>query len=305
MNYKDYYAILGVKKDATDKEIKQAYRRLARKYHPDVNPGNKEAEEKFKEISEANEVLGDKAKREKYDRFGQQWQQYERAGYGAPGGGRGFEGFEGFEGFQYDVQTGAGGFGDLFEMLFGPRGGEARQAPRGRDIEAQIEVSLEDAYRGAVRGFTLSLDRGETRRLEVKIPPGVRDGSRIRLAGEGGTGPGGQRGDLFLTVKMLPHPRFERRGDDLYQDVTVPFTVAALGGEAQVPTVTGRVTMKVPAGAQSGQTFRVGGKGMPRLNKQGSGDLFARLRISVPKTLTARQRELMEEFQRSLDTVKT
>lgn len=289
MDYKDYYAVLGVKKDATEKEIKQAYRKLARKYHPDVNPGNKEAEEKFKEVSEANEVLSDKEKRAKYDRFGEERQRYERAGAPGPGG------YEHFGDFNFDQGYGTGEFGDFFEMLFGPRGA-ARQDMRGADLEAQIEITLEDAYEGATKSISVSPSPRQTRRLEVKIPPGVNEESRIRLAGEGVPGPGGQKGDLYLIMRMKPNHTFERRGDDLYEEVTVPFATAALGGEIQVRTMKGRVTMKIPSGAQSGQTFRLTGLGMPRLNRPGKGDLFVRLKVSVPKRLTDRQRELIQEL---------
>ncbi|HEY3298686.1 MAG TPA: DnaJ C-terminal domain-containing protein, partial [Armatimonadota bacterium] len=248
MDYKDYYATLGVTKDSAEKDIKAAYRKLARKYHPDVNPGNKEAEEKFKEISEAYEVLSDKDKRAKYDNFGQQWKnsQSHAGGYGAPGGVR-YEQYGGDLGFDLGA---AGGFGDFFEMLFGPRGGaETRRQHRGRDIEAQIEVSLEEAFEGASKSFTFSADPSEMpMRLEVKIPAGVTDGSKIRLVGKGGAGPSGMRGNLYLIVKMGPHPSFERKGDDLYRDVAVEFTTAALGGEIEVPTLKGRITMKIPAG---------------------------------------------------------
>ena len=304
MNYKDYYAILGVKKDASEKDIKQAYRKLARQYHPDVNPGNKEAEEKFKEVSEAYEVLSDKEKRAKYDAFGQQWQGYEQGGgFGGPGGFR-------YEDFDQSGFGGGAGFGDFFEMLFGPRGGAGTgmgpedfigRARTGRDIEAQIDVTIEEAYSGATKAFTINTGPGgQPRRLEVKIPAGVREGSRIRLAGEGQQGPRGQKGNLYLIVHMVPNAKFERRGDDLYTDVTVPFTTAILGGEIQVDTVTGKVTMKIPAGTQSGQAFRLAGKGMPRLNKSGQGDLYARVRISVPRNLTSKQRDLVTELADTL-----
>ena len=289
MDYKDYYAVLGVTKGASEKEIKQAYRKLARKYHPDVNPGSKEAEEKFKEISEAYEVLNDKEKRTKYDRFGEEWQRYEHQGAPGPGG------YEHFGGFNFDLGHGTGEFGDFFEMLFGPRGA-ARQDMRGADLEAQIEIMLEEAYEGARKSISVTPSGGHSRRLEVKIPAGVNDGSKIRLAGEGVAGPGGKKGDLFLIVRLKPHHIFERRGDDLFEEMTVPFATAALGGEIQVRTMKGRVTMKIPAGAQSGQTFRLTGQGMPRLNKPGKGDLFVKVRISVPKRLTDRQRELIQEL---------
>ena len=289
MDYKDYYAVLGVNKNATEKEIKQAYRKLARKYHPDVNPGSKEAEEKFKEISEAYEVLSDKEKRAKYDRFGEEWQRYEHQGAPGPGG------YEHFGDFNFDQGYGTGEFGDFFEMLFGPRGA-ARQDIRGADLEATIQITLEEAHEGATKSISVSPSGRQAKRLEMKIPPGVNEGSRIRLAGEGAAGPGGQKGDLYLIVRMKPNHTFERRGDDLYEDMTVPFTTAALGGEIQVRTMKGRVTMKIPSGAQSGQAFRLTGQGMPRLNKPGKGDLFVRLKVSVPKRLTDRQRELIQEL---------
>ena len=301
MAYKDYYAILSVKKDATEKEIQQAYRRLARKYHPDVNPGNGQSEEKFKDISEAYDVLGDQQKRAKYDRFGQQWQHFgQNAGAGGPGGFR----YETYGNSDFGPFGGANGFGDFFETLFGPRGtAESAGAVRGTDVEAQIEVSLDEAFEGTTKTFSVSVVPGKPpKRLAVKIPAGVREGSRIRLAGKGAAGPTGQSGDLYLIVKMRPHPTFERRGHDLHRDVTVPFATAALGGEVQVPTLKGKATMKIPAGTQGGQTFRLAGQGMPHLNKAGRGDLYARVRISVPKKLTSKQRELLQELARSVET---
>lgn len=294
MNYKDYYAILGVQKDAAEKEIKQAYRKLARKWHPDVNPGSKDAEEKFKDISEAYEVLSDKEKRAKYDSFGQQWQAYERGGSGGPGGFR-YETFDGFD------RGGGSPFGDFFEMLFGPRGPEAAQrASRGQDIEAQVQVTLQEAHEGTAKAFSIGGGPGaKMKRLEVKIPAGVREGSRIRLASEGAAGPTGIKGDLYLIVTMAPTPGFERRGDDLHADASVPFTTAILGGEIQVNTLKGKVTMTIPAGTQNGQTFRLAGKGMPRLNKSGRGDLYARVKISVPKHVTAKQRDLVQELAKT------
>lgn len=309
MNYKDYYAVLGVSKEATEKEIKQAYRKLARKYHPDVNPGNKEAEEKFKEISEANEVLSDKEKRAKYDQFGQQgqWADYAQ-GQGPSYGGSG--------GYRYDTtysdmgfDLGGGGFSDFFEMLFGQqRGGTrtsgARMNVKGEDIEAQIEVTLDEAFDGATKTFSINTGRGEApKRFDVKIPAGVNDGSRIRLSGEGSPGPSGIKGDLYLNVKMIVHPQFERKGDDLYIDTPVPFTTAALGGEIHVQTLKSKITMKIPSGTQSGQTFRLGGQGMNKLGNKGRGDLYAKVKITVPKTLTEKQTQLMNELAQTMETV--
>jgi DnaJ-class molecular chaperone len=299
--YKDYYKILGVERSASEKEIKQAYRKLARKYHPDVNPGDKSAEEKFKDISEAYEVLSDKEKRAKYDQFGQYWQATGQTGASQPPPGwetggvpPGFDfGGGGFEG---------GGFGDIFDLLFGGgRGGTAtssRQArgrgwtpARGRDVEYEIEVTLEEAFNGVTKTFNVN-----GRKIEVKIPQGVRDGSRIRLAGQGEPGRGTERGDMYLIVRMKPHPKFERKEDDLYTDVPVMYTTAALGGQVAVPTLSGRVNTKVPAGTSSGQTFRLAGQGMPKLKGPGRGDLYARIKVTTPKTLSARERELLTEL---------
>lgn len=297
--YKDYYKILGIGRSASEKEIKQAYRRLARKYHPDVNPGEKAAEEKFKEISEAYEVLSDKDKRSKYDQFGQYWQQVGQPGQ--RGAGQPPPGWdEGFGGFDFEAEGPEGGFGNLFDLLFGEgRGGAATRdrhqrtwtPTRGRDLEYEIEVTLEEAFSGATKVLTIN-----GRRIEVKIPKGVKDGSRIRLAGQGEPSRGTQRGDLYLIVKTRPHPKYERKDDDLYTDVPVLYTTAALGGEVQVQTLTGRVNMKVPAGTSTGQTFRLSGQGMPHLQGTGKGNLYARVKITVPKTLSQRERELLTEL---------
>lgn len=293
VNYKDYYAVLGVAKDAIEKDIKQAYRRLARKYHPDVNPGDKSSEEKFKEISEAYEVLSDPGKRQKYDQFGDQWK---KVGEAPPGGWETFTWSEpGVGGF--DFETGqSGGLGDFFEMLFGEpfRGAGARQrrAPaRGRDVEYEMEVSLDEAFHGASKSFAL-----DGRRIEVKIPKGVREGSRIKLAGQGQPGPGGQRGDLYLAVKERAHPKFERKGADLYSEVSIPYYIAALGGESPAQTPTGRVSMRIPPGTQSEQMFRLPGQGMPYLNRDERGDLYVKVKITTPKTLSAREKELLSEL---------
>jgi curved DNA-binding protein len=292
VNFKDYYATLGVDKNASEKDIKQAYRRLARKYHPDVNPNDKSSEEKFKEVSEAYEVLSDPEKRKKYDQYGEQWK---RVGDMPPGAQQGYQWEQGPGGFTFDF--GGGGFGDFFEMLFGEpfRGATTRErrgaTPRGHDLEYEIEITLEEAFSGATKVFTL-----DGRRIEVKIPRGVKEGSRIKLAGQGEPGATGQRGDLYLMVKMKPHHSFERKGPDLHCDVKVPYYIAALGGEASVPTMGNKVTMKIPPGTQSGQTFRLPGQGMPRLKDSGYGDLYAKVKITVPKTLTDRERELLTQL---------
>lgn len=313
--FRDYYEVLGVKRNATEKEIKQAFRKLARKYHPDVNPGDPTAAERFKELSEANEVLSDPEKRKAYDTFGAQWKQAQQAGargfdFQQPGGGTFHFDLGGDQdineilrnlfGLGGGFQAGGGGadFSDLFGGGMGgaPFGG--RRAPRGRrgaDVSAEVDVSLEDAYHGATLPVQI-----DGRRVEVKIPPGVDTGARLRLAGMGEHGAGGgPAGDLYLTVRVRPHPVFQREGDNLRTEVAVSFATAALGGTAKVPTLRGTsVEMKVPAGTQGGQTFRLGGLGMPRRSGGGYGDLMARINVQVPRNLTDRERELVQELAR-------
>ncbi len=307
MNYKDYYEILGVGKEATEKEIKQAYRKLARKHHPDVNPGNKEAEEKFKVISEAYEVLGNKEKRAKYDQFGQQWQQADFGNgpfYGNTGGYR-YQTSSGDIGFD----LGGGGFSDFFESLFGYKFGEqnnygAKRNVKGEDIEAQIEVTLEEVFDGATKTFAIAGNHGEPqKRYEVKIPVGVRESAKIRLAGKGSPGINGVNGDLLLRVKILPNPSFERKEDNLYTETPVPFYTALLGGEIQVQTLKNKITIKIPEGTQNGQTFRLSGQGMTKMNNKGRGDLYTKVKITVPKNLNEQQKKLIQDFAKSVDNV--
>ena len=319
MDFKDYYSILGVAKTASEKEIKQAYRKLARKFHPDVNPSDKSAEAKFKEINEAYEVLGDPAKRKKYDELGANWRMYEQAGAGQPGG---------FPGGNWNVNFGGQGggfrtmteeemremfgdsdpFSDFFHTFFGGMGGEETRRTRGsrvrtrqgRDFEQQIELGLEDAYRGTMRRLTISQD-GQQRTVDVRIPPGVGDGSRVRVSGEGEHGSGGaQAGDLYLRIRVAPHPRFERKGKDLYTRVAIPLTTAVLGGEAEVPTLDGKsLRLKVPPTTQNGQVFRFKGHGMPSIRKgEEPGDLYATVDVSLPKNLTPEQRAHFEALKK-------
>ena len=328
MDFKDYYATLGVAKTATEKEIKQAYRKLARKHHPDVNPGDKSAETKFKAINEAYEVLGDPEKRKKYDELGANWRMYEQAGAGAPGGGpqgnwnvnfgggAGSGGGGGFRTMTEDEMREMFGdadpFSDFFHTFFGGMGGGAQEpggrgrsrarAPRqGRDVEQEIELNLEDALQGTTRRFSISHD-GTARTVDVRIPAGVGDGSRVRIAGEGEHGTSGAKsGDLYLRVRLAPHPRFEAKGKDLYAQVSVPLTAAVLGGEAQVETLSGKsLRLKIPAGTQNGQVFRLKGHGMPTVNHPDqTGDLYATVAVQLPKDLTPEQRKHFEELMKS------
>lgn len=313
MDFKDYYSTLGVAKSVSDKEIKQAFRKLARKFHPDVNPGDKASEAKFKEINEANEVLSDPAKRKKYDELGANWRAYEQAGAhpgASPFGGQ-WAGNAGGAGTGYRTMTpeemeamfggGQSPFSDFFTTFFGgedprtntPRGGRgrARQRP-GRDIEHEIELSLEDAFHGTTRRLGLSHDEG-TKTVDVRIPAGVNDGSRVRVAAEGERGVGGgPSGDLFLRVRLLPHHVFERKGRDLYVKAPLRVTTAVLGGEVEVPTLSGKtVRLKIPPLTQNGQVFRLKGFGMPAVGKpDDKGDEYARVEIQMPTEITEAER---------------
>ncbi len=314
MDFKDYYKILGVEPNADEKTIKQTYRKLARQYHPDVNPGNKEAAEKFKEINEAYQVISNPEERKKYDELRAQYQHYQQRGgrpqdfdfnqwRAQPGQGQGpsvhtqYVNAEDLE----DLYGPGGGFSDFFENIFGgagPRRGAQRGPIRGQDIEFEIEIPLADAYHGATR--ILQMD---SRRIEARIPPGVNSGSRIRLQGQGEPSPnGGPVGDLYLFVQVLPDATFEREGDDLYTEVPVDFYTAALGGEVRVPTMDRPVLLKIPPQTQAGRTFRLRGKGMPRLNDPKThGDLLAQIKIVLPEPLNEHElnelRELRKERQ--------
>ena len=323
---KDYYSILGLNRNASEKEIKQSFRRLARKHHPDVNPGDKDAEEKFKQISEAYDVLSDKEKRKKYDQFGDQWQYADQF---AKAGGRGTP----FQGFDFgDLFSGTrtysyseGGLDSLLDELL--RGGRAgthtrrAQPSRGRDIEHPVEVTLEEAFSGTNRILSLQSEeacttchgsgriqnalcsvcqgRGtvsRTKRLEVKIPAGVKTGSRVRIAGKGGEGYGSTKGDLYLVITVKPHPLFERQGDDLYVTVDVPLTAAVLGGEVNVATLKGKLELKIPPETQNGRVFRLAGQGMPHLGKSSRGDLKARVNVLLPTNLSPEEKELFKKL---------
>jgi DnaJ-class molecular chaperone len=351
VEYKDYYKILGVTKGASDKEIKQAYRRLARKYHPDVNPGDKTSEERFKEIGEAYAVLGDPRKRKRYDQFGPSLRDgsfWRQGGAAGPRAGS-TRVYTDVRDFTKDFDTSSfGGFSDFFQALFGQgfgrgRGAAAEGAPganggaqarasaepqRGTDIEQPIEITLEEVASGGNRIFSMQVPElcpnchgsalvnnrlcptchgsgsvNKQRRIEVKIPPGVRNGSRIRIRGEGNPSPsGGPKGDLYLVVTVQPHPTFDRKGNDLHVEVPVPLSKAMLGGEVNVPTLKGtQLSMKVPAETQNGRVFRLAGQGLPALRSEEKGDLYAKVRVILPTNLSSRERDLFQELARQRD----
>ena len=342
LNYKDYYKVLGVPKTAAEKDVKSAYRKLARKWHPDTNPTNqKVAEERFKEISEAYEVLGDAEKRKKYDALGTDWanaaQQAEAQQRYRSQAGTGTSP-DPYAGAQFSNGTaGPGGFSDFFDLFFsgvGRRGGTATAprspyAERGGDLETEIDLTLREAYVGGSKAVTLQIEDNcprcngtgvannaicpqchgtgrqlQTKKFDVSIPRGVRDGQRIRLAGQGSRGlAGGPSGDLFLVVSVKHDPTFERKGDDLYVDVTLEIYDLVLGAEVRVPTMTGDVTVTVPAGTQNNKLLRLTGKGMPKIKGAGNGDEYVRLIGLLPTELSPRERELFEELA-SLRTAK-
>jgi curved DNA-binding protein len=323
MEFKDYYKTLGVAKTATAKEIKQAFRKLARKLHPDVNPGDKTAEARFKEVNEAYEVLGDPEKRKKYDELGANWRMYEQAGAqpgaGPFGGGFNVGGTGGRGGFRTMTQEemeelfgDANPFSDFFTTFFGGgmggggvRSGGARgsggvRQRAGRDIENEIELSLEDAYNGTTQRLALTHD-GHRRTVDVRFPAGVVTGSRVRVSGEGEQGVGGgQAGHLYLRVRLTPHPTFELKDRDLHVRVAVPATTAVLGGEADVQTLSGKpARLRIPPLTQNGQVFRLKGYGMPAVGKPDEkGDLYARVDVQLPTQLSAEEREHYEALRR-------
>lgn len=316
MEYKDYYKVLGVSKSASAEDIKKAFRKLARKYHPDVNPGDRKSEEKFKEINEAYEVLSDADKRRKYDTLGPNWQQQ----FGYPSGATGRS--TNFRGSSMNYNS--GGFSDFFEALFGRPTTSTRKV--GEDIEQRVEVTLQEAYSGGMRTFniqsteTCPVCRGtrlvagkacincnglgaiaRSKRIQVKIPAGVDNGSKIRVAGEGQPGSGGgPRGDLFLVISVKPDMLFERRGDDLYSDIDVDLVTAILGGEVAVTTPDShKLALTIPPETQNGRLFRLANKGMPHLRGEGNGNFFARIKVVLPMGLNDDERGLFQQLARS------
>ena len=303
MEYQDYYKTLGVDKKASGAQIKKAYRKLAREYHPDMNPGDKKAEERFKQINEAYEVLSDAERRRKYDQLGTDYQRYQRTGgdpsgfdwsqwmAGQRGGARVREAYSG----NLDDLFG-GDFSDFFSSIFGGTGAGTRSAQgvRGQDYEQEIEITLEEAFAGTSRALSK-----DGQRIEVKIPAGARTGTKVRLAGQGTSGIGGPAGDLFLVVKVMPHAVFERDGDDLRCELPVDLYTAVLGGEVIVRTLGGDVKLKIPPETQSGRTIRLAGQGMPHLRESNTrGDLWVKVRVTIPQHLSEREQELFQELAR-------
>ena len=323
MDYKDYYSILGVPEDADEKTIKKAYRKLAREYHPDMNPDHPQAEAKFKEINEAHEVLSDQEKRQKYDQLRQNYQRWERMG-GRPGG-QGFDwsqytgGQPGGFRVEYADPGSMGDFSDFFQAIFGGMGTtsggidlddlfgggmsggmrgmggrqRAARSRRGQDLDTDITITLDEAYHGTMRMISKN-----GRRLQVKIPAGAKTGTRVRVSGEGAPAPrGGEPGDLYLNVRVEDDPRFERHGEDLYVDAMMDLYTAVLGGEVDIPTMTGSVTLKIKPGTQPDQLIRVRGKGMPRLKESDAhGDLYVRVKVELPIDLNAKEKALFKEL---------
>lgn len=317
---RDYYTVLGVTKKAEPKDIKSAYRKLTRKYHPDVNPNDKQAAQKFAEVSEAYDVLGDPEKRKLYDQFGANWDKVGNFAGGASNGGGGgrIPDMEDID-FDFGGQGFESIFGNIFGGFAGNRGGGSRvrfedlETAQPRDVEKVIEIGLEEIDSGTKRTLTYqTMDANSvqgavatvptTKKVEITIPAGIDDGKKLRVPGKGAAGVQGRAGDLYVTVKWARHPLFTPVGDHLEVDVPVPYTVAALGGEISVPTLRKTVTMKIPAGTQTGQKLRLAGQGISRMNG-GRTDLMARVKITVPKHLSPEEKQLLEQIAK-LETNK-
>lgn len=312
MEYKDYYHILGVNRNASPEDIRSAYRKLARKHHPDVNPNNKEAEERFKEINEAHEVLSDPENRRKYDRLGADWYRYQQMG-GDPNGFDWSQWFSGAGSGQRGGRVytervdlgdlfGHSGFSDFFESVFGGSmsGSSSMRSARrgalmmdGRDIEQPVEITLEEAYQGTTRLLHTS-----RRRLEVKIPPGVQTGSRVRVSGEGEPGHnGGRSGDLYLVISVKEHPTLRREGNDLHMPLPIDLYTILLGGEVTIPTLRGCVSLKIPAETRADQIFRLREQGMPYLREPSRyGDLYVEVRPVMPRNLSEKEKKLLRQL---------
>lgn len=308
MEFKDYYKILGVDKNATQEEIKRAYRKLAMKYHPDRNPGDKSAEEKFKEITEANEVLSDPEKRKKYDALGANWNQYEHAGQGFDDFFSQFSGTQSGRGQTYtfsgdlgDLFGNLGGFSDFFESFFGSRGRKqsgftshdySKQSVAGIDLEADLNITLEDAFNGGERIINV-----DGKKIKININPGIKDGQRLRLKGLGrARTQNGQRGDLYLNIHILQHPFYEIKDSDLYYNLDIDLYTAVLGGKEYIRTLDGKtISINIPEGTDSGSILRLKNLGMKK--DLGRGDLFVRINVTVPKNLSEEEKQLFRKLQ--------
>lgn len=310
MEYKDYYKTLGVSKKASQDEIKKAYRKLAVKYHPDKNKDDKAAEERFKEVSEAYEVLGSAEKRKKYDELGANWKQYENAAYHRanaagrePGGAYTYE----FQGDPSEFFGGASGFSDFFSSFFGGESGRSRRnfkngfkgfgfdAP-GADLDGEVTISLQEAYNGTER--IIDID-GE--KIKVKIKAGAYDGLKLRVKGKGQKGSAGKAGDLYLNIKVLANNIYDRKGNDLHMEVPLDLFTALLGGKQEIISLSGRLSINIPEGTQNGKQLRLKGKGMPVYNKPGhNGDLYVKLNVLLPEKLTAEQKEIARRLKESV-----
>lgn len=306
MEFKDYYTILGVGKNATTDEIRKAYRKLATKYHPDKNPGDKNAEAKFKEINEAQQVLSDPEKRKRYDKFGADWKHYKNGGEKGDFDWSKYTRQNGGTGQTYYYQSsdnfgdifGSEEFSDFFQTLFGK--GFRRSQPgfsrvkKGEDLRAEISISLEEAFHGTSRFFEL-----RNQKIKLNIKPGTSDKQVLRLPGKGAPGKrGGSPGDLYITVNILPHNRFHRQGNNLYVDLPVDIYTAILGGKVEIPTLAGRIKMDIPRGTQNGRLLRLSGQGMPIYGHKKTGDLFVKILIKIPENLSQEEYNLFEKLKK-------
>jgi curved DNA-binding protein len=308
MDYKDYYKILGVDKKAGQADIKKAYRKLAVKYHPDKNPGNQQAESKFKEVTEAYEVLGNPEKRKKYDKLGSNWKNYQHAGFN----GADFGGFGSRQGnYSYHFNMGddlgdifgdTGGFSDFFQQFFGgsrrQRGNFQQTAPKGADYQGEVSINLEEAYHGTTRIMNVN-----GRKLKIKIKPGIESGQSLRLKGQGGKSMhGGAEGDLLIKVNVMEHPQFTRKGKDLYTKTKVDIFTAILGGQAEIKTLKSSVNVKIPKGTDGGKNIRLKGMGMPAYgNENVKGDLYVTVQLTVPKNLSQTEEQKIKELKKMID----
>ncbi|MHB1685918.1 MAG: DnaJ C-terminal domain-containing protein [Ignavibacteriaceae bacterium] len=299
MEYKDYYKTIGVEKNATADEIKKAYRKLAKKYHPDKNPGDKSSEEKFKEITEANEVLSDPEKRKKYDTLGSNWKQYQNAGNEGA-----FNNYSHQRNYnvppEYENLFGGAGFSDFFESFFGggfstqKKGNTFRRGRKGKDYEAVLNISLEDAHSGAEREISV-----DGKKLRVKITPGIEEGKKLRLKNQGAEGiGGGERGDLYLNIKIDKHPLFERKNDDIHYTLPVDLYTAVLGGKKQIKTLEGKIiNLEIPKETDNGKVLRLKGLGMQKTDgSKGRGELFITISVKIPKNLSSKEEKLFKEL---------